>query len=151
MLFGEEACLAPFGTAPFGEGCFCAAGSGDVGAAGALCPIDTEMPNSRHCPLIGANDRWKFTWVDTERQKPAICIRPLMRGAGAGGAVGQFARVGASVVDELDERLGCDLVGIDAASGQMTASRGEFNRSLQHILRTSQPVSDRARSFSAFH
>jgi hypothetical protein len=33
----------------------------------------------------------------------------------------------------------------------MTASRGEFNRSLQHILRTSQPVSDRARSFSAFH
>ena len=28
---------------------------------------------------------------------------------------------------------------------------GEFNRSLQHILRTSQPASDRARSFSAFH
>jgi hypothetical protein len=32
-----------------------------------------------------------------------------------------------------------------------TALRGEFNRSLQHILRTSQPASDRARSFSAFH
>jgi hypothetical protein len=28
---------------------------------------------------------------------------------------------------------------------------GEFNRSLQHILQTSQPASDRARSFSAFH
>ena len=31
------------------------------------------------------------------------------------------------------------------------AFTGEFNRSLQHILRTSQPASDRARSFSAFH
>jgi hypothetical protein len=113
VLFGEAACLAPFGTAPFGEGCFCVAGSGDVGAAGTLCPIDTEMPNSRHCPLMGANDRWKFTWIGTEGKKPAMCIRPLMRGASAGGAVGQFARVGASVVDELDERLGCDLVGID--------------------------------------
>ena len=57
MLFGEEACLAPFGRASFGEGCFCAAGSGDVGAAGALCPIDTEMPNSRHCPLMGRQYR----------------------------------------------------------------------------------------------
>lgn len=28
---------------------------------------------------------------------------------------------------------------------------GEFNRSLQHILRTSQPASDRAWSFSAIH
>ena len=28
---------------------------------------------------------------------------------------------------------------------------GGFNRSLQHILRTSQLASDRARSFSAFH
>jgi hypothetical protein len=33
----------------------------------------------------------------------------------------------------------------------MAALRGEFNRSLQHIVRTSQPASDRARSFSAFH
>jgi len=31
------------------------------------------------------------------------------------------------------------------------AFTGEFNRSLQHILRTSQPASDRARSFLAFH
>src|SRR5256885_17105952 len=30
-----------------------------------------------------------------------------------------------------------------------TEISGEFNRSLQHILRTSQPASDRARSFSA--
>ena len=28
---------------------------------------------------------------------------------------------------------------------------GGFNRSLQHIRRISQPASDRARSFSAFH
>ena len=34
---------------------------------------------------------------------------------------------------------------------RMAASGGEFNRSLQHILRTSQLASDRARSFSAFH
>ena len=34
---------------------------------------------------------------------------------------------------------------------RMSASGGGFNRSRQHILRTSQPASDRARSFSAFH
>jgi hypothetical protein len=36
-------------------------------------------------------------------------------------------------------------------SHRMTALRGGFNRSLQHILRTSQLGSDRARSFGVFH
>src|SRR6267378_284283 len=48
----------------------------------------------------------------------------------------------------------CPFVGVDrkwSADGQNGANDGEFNRSLQHILRTSQPASDRARSFSAFH
>jgi len=34
---------------------------------------------------------------------------------------------------------------------RMSAFRGEFNRSLKHILQTSQLGSDRARSFEAFH
>jgi len=37
------------------------------------------------------------------------------------------------------------------ANPEPSTHDGGFNRSLQHILRTSQPASDRARSFSAFH
>ncbi len=61
------------------DGDFAAAagGEGGSGAAGPLCPIETEMPNSRHCPLTGANDRSKLTWVGTEGKKPAMCISPL--------------------------------------------------------------------------
>jgi hypothetical protein len=47
---------------------------------------------------------------------------------------GQHIKADGLLLDRVNVRLG-----------------GEFNRSLQHILRTSQPVSDRARSFSAFH
>ena len=52
-------------------------GEGGSGAAGADDPTPTEMPNSRHCPFTGANDRSKLTWVGTEGKKPAIRIRPL--------------------------------------------------------------------------
>jgi hypothetical protein len=40
---------------------------------------------------------------------------------------------------------------VRGALADYRACGGEFNRSLQHIVRTSQPASERARSFSAFH
>ena len=66
------ACLSPRGAGglAFGGGggclllaCGCFASGGGLGAAGALCPTDTEMPNSRHCPSTGAYISSKFTWL----------------------------------------------------------------------------------------
>ena len=63
-------------------------------------------------------------------------LRRVLSGRGSRAAAGSIGR--RKLVDRAKLVLASDL-------------GGEFNRWRQHILRTSQPASDRARSFSAFH
>jgi hypothetical protein len=63
-----------------------------------------------------------------------------------GGAAAALRAVAGSAGDRIISARSPEEIG-----EPMSPVGGEFNRSLQHILRTSQPASDRARSFSAFH
>ena len=69
-------------------GAACAGGAS--GATGAACPIDTEMPNSRHCPSTGAYSSSKLTCAGTEGKNPAMCIMPLASICGSSESCGSI-------------------------------------------------------------
>ena len=58
----------------------------------------------------------------------------MMRGAGAGGAVVQLARVGLGVGDELGQRLGRDLIRIDDDHLWRPRDQGHRNKILFDVV-----------------
>src|SRR4051812_2647022 len=75
-----------------GDGCGAGVGEGGGGgAAGAACPIETEMPNSRHWPLTRANASPKLACEGTEENGPAIRISPLASICGSKLSCGSIA------------------------------------------------------------